>query len=145
MLRAVYSLGRHSIDIFIVDAYNKSQHAMIKEAREFNDVYNYMQYLDKHPEGGCASEFCDSICSLLSRDNSYNYTYGKDTYKYISQSRNSDLTMRLSELAYSPVKKDNKIEGWKLFIEHVPEKYQRDTNDKVSQLDNELWGIERKA
>lgn len=65
--------------------------------------------------------------------------------KYISQSRNSDLTMRLSELAYSPVKKDNKIEGWKLFIEHVPEKYQRDTNDKVSQLDNELWGIERKA
>ena len=129
MLRAVYSLGRHSIDIFIVDAYNKSQHAMIKEAREFNDVYNYMQYLNKHPEGGCASEFCDSICSLLSRDNSYNYTYGKDTYKYISQSRNSDLTMRLSELAYSPVKKDNKIEGWKLFIEHVPEKYQRDTND----------------
>lgn len=117
MLRAVYSLGRHSIDIFIVDAYNKSQHAMIKEAREFNDVYNYMQYLNKHPEGGCASEFC----SLLSRDNSYNYTYGKDTYKYISQSRNSDLTMRLSELAYSPVKKDNKIEGWKLFIEHVPE------------------------
>ena len=102
-------------------------------------------YLNKHPEGGCASEFCDSICSLLSRDNSYNYTYGKDTYKYISQSRNSDLTMRLSELAYSPVKKDNKIEGWKLFIEHVPEKYQRDTNDKVSQLDNELWGIERKA
>ena len=93
---------------------------------------------------GYASEYV--ICSLLSRDNSYNYTYyGKDTYKYISQSRNSDLTMRLSELAYSPVKKDNKIEGWKLFIEHVPEKYQRDTNDKVSQLDNELWGIERKA
>lgn len=53
--------------------------------------------------------------------------------------------MRLSELAYGPVKKDNTIEGWKLFIEHVPEKYQRDTNDKVSQLDNELWGIERKA
>ena len=63
MLRAVYSLGRHSIDIFIVAAYNKSQHAMIKEAREFNDVYNYMQYLNKHPEGGCASEFCDSICA----------------------------------------------------------------------------------
>lgn len=36
---------------------------MIKEAREFNDVYNYMQYLNKHPEGGCASEFCDFICA----------------------------------------------------------------------------------
>ena len=49
MLRAVYSLGRHSIDIFIVDAYNKSQHAMIKEAREFNDVYNYNSSLKISP------------------------------------------------------------------------------------------------
>lgn len=72
MLRAVYSLGRHSIDIFIVDAYNKSQHAMIKEARECNDVYNYMQYLNKHPEGGLPVNFvtlyahyCHGITAII--------------------------------------------------------------------------------
>lgn len=129
----------------IVDAYNGSQYAMIKEARERNDVYNYMQYINKHPEGDYVSESCDSIFSILSRDNSYNYTYGKDIYKYISLSKNNDLTKRLSELAYSQAKKDNTIEGWKLFIEHVPGKYQRDASDKISQLDNELWGTERKA
>lgn len=139
----------------IVDAYNKTEFAQMRDARQSGSYGKYELYLDSHPNGSHIKEAYDSICAIVARDTSY---FSMDNLSHLisRRSNETELINRLKMIL------DNKVDmllrrteslntesSWISFVHRVPEEYkeyaqikQREFEDKQNSL---YWNTESKA
>lgn len=129
----------------IVDFCSNTQSALINEAKENNQISYYKTYIRKYPKGKYLTESYDSICSIIARENSFDFEYGHFVYRYLSHCESEELRAKLSNLAYDKALEVNTLKEWKLFIHYVHKEYQRDARQKIAKLEAHFWGTERRA
>lgn len=132
------------------------QERMIVKIREMSSDYErlvkYEEYLKEYPKGRYAHEAENFILSNL------DYTTRDDEYYYIllddalDEYRGTPFAARIDSLLDSRISRDyNKAEqlgtiaGWEEYKSKLPEKYWRNADNKIAELERILWGTEDAA
>lgn len=133
------------IIILLIDTCSNTQNTLIKDAREHEETFYYIQYLDKYPNGKYKQEAYDSIVSLFKKGR-YNHTNDIEVmYTVAKKYPNTTLEKELKSLAYDKAVKDNTITIWKNYISIVDESDLHDANMRLDSLNGLMWGTEVKA
>ena len=147
-----------------MNLWENSQKGMINEARSQNSEYmrlsKYGDYLSKYPDGKFSHEAENVILSNLDDlsfyGNSYNGKNGIEAVKKIENTKErfsgSHFADRIDSLLiakidfhYREAASKGTIEAWLSYQSMLPEKYWRDSEERIEEIENRDWGTEPMA
>ena len=152
---------------FLIGLFNRltenSQRALITKARketvESRKESNYEKYLDQHPEGKYQKEATDFIVEYYSEmsiveTNSFYNSFStlermesvRDKYsgKPLGKRMAAVIDSKI-DAEYRKADKEDSVEGWERYKKVLPERYWRDADNRIKEVQDRLWGTESKA
>lgn len=123
---------------------NNSQWGMMREAREHNDAYNYLSYLDKYPNGDYIDEAIDSVMSIIKQDKAHDLSYIYNCAKKI-HAVNYNKGFELKNYVYNMTLADGSEQAWQRYLAIVDDEDKRDAEEQLNRINNAQWGDEGHA